>query len=431
MLGEDLVIYYNDSIDSDNLAAAMALYRATHWMPTVHVLWILEPRQVCFGLSMTMDQITRCKELIKLHFPSVENPFKTLLNGGIKQQDIDDIKDLTKDDRKTLEMAVKPKYGSIDDATLHGRLSALDLATCLSEWSNANPVEVLVDYETLKHIENPVNLHMHHHEELVNRTEAELKDYYDILKKVLNPDRRTDDLRGWYHECIRNLDRRVTLSRISVGGLDLDNVLNRIKNAGSVHFFGGSSLRILQQFLDRGVANKIKCHLQVGSCDMSANLFSNQFNIALNQQAAKVVLGRSAEFAEFTVVPSHTAQSIKYSALALKKYGGHCIEKRILGFNCHEDPIKIVTNQVSLEQNYPDKTYSMPDLTSFLCALVPDKTGSKLGYIEVDEQEGGTLLFKKSDKGIRMLDLDGVQEFHEKKMKDIFDLLSSRTVMML
>jgi inosine-uridine nucleoside N-ribohydrolase len=164
---------------------------------------------------------------------------------------------------------------------------------------------------------------------------------------------------------------------------------------------------------------------------MSANLFSNQFNIALNQQAAKVVLSRSAEFAEFTVVPSHTAQSIKYSALALKKYGGHCIEKRILGFNCHEDPIKIVTNQVSLEQNYPDKTYSMPDLTSFLCALVPDKTGSKLGYIEVDEQEGGTLLFKKSDKGIRMLDLDGVQEFHEKKMKDIFDLLSSRTVMML
>ncbi|KAF5707532.1 RNA polymerase II holoenzyme cyclin-like subunit [Fusarium mundagurra] len=72
---------------------------------------------------------------------------------------------------------------------------------------------------------------------------------------------------------------------------------------------------------------------------------------------------KSAEFAEFTVVPSHTAQSIKYSALTLKKYGGHCIEKRILGFNCHEDPIKIVINQVSLEQNYPDKTYSMPDIS--------------------------------------------------------------------
>ncbi|KAI7764927.1 hypothetical protein ACKAV7_012647 [Fusarium commune] len=400
-MGDDLVIYYNDSIDSDNLAAAMALFKATYWKPTARVLWILEPRQVCFGLSMTMDQVTRCKELIKQHFPSVENPFKTLLNGGIKQQDIDDIKDLTKDDREILEMAVKPKYGSINDATLHARLSALDLATCLSEWSNNNPIEVLVDYETLKHIENPVNLHMHHHEELVNRTENELKEYYDILKKALHFGRRTDNLRGWYNKCIWRLEHDRKLSDISVEQLVLDKVLNRIQTAGSVRFFGGSSLRILQQFLDRGVASKIKCHLQVGSCDMSANLFSNQFNIALNQQAAKIVLRRSVEFAEFTVVPSHTAQSIKYLALGLKKFGGHCIEKRILGFNCHEEPLKIVTNQVSLEQQYSDKAYSMPDLTSFLCALVPGHMGSKPGYIEVDEQEGGTLLFKKSDKGIQ------------------------------
>ncbi|KAJ0148749.1 Uncharacterized protein HZ326_8701 [Fusarium oxysporum f. sp. albedinis] len=429
-MGDDLVIYYNDSIDSDNLAAAMALFKATYWKPTVRVLWILEPRQVCFGLSMTMDQITRCKELIKQHFPSFENPFKTLLNGDIKQQDIDDIKDLTKDDRKILEMAVKPKYGSINDATLHARLSALDLATCLSEWSNNNPIEVLVDYETLEHIENPVNLHMHHHEELVNRTENELKEYYDILKKVLHFGRRTDNLRGWYNKCIWRLEHDRKLSDISVERLVLDKVLNRIQTAGSVRFFGGSSLRILQQFLDRGVASKIKCHLQVGSCDMSANLFSNQFNIALNQQAAKIVLSRSAEFAEFTVVPSHTAQSIKYSALDLKKFGGHCIEKRILGFNCHEEPVKIVTNQVSLEQQYPDKSYSMPDLTSFLCALVPGHMGSKPGYIEVDEQEGGTLLFKKSDKGIPMFDLDGVKELDEEQITTIFESLTRGEVLL-
>ncbi|KAG4269041.1 hypothetical protein FPRO04_12318 [Fusarium proliferatum] len=266
-------------------------------------------------------------------------------------------------------------------------------------------------------------------EELVNRTESELKDYYDILKKVLHSGRRTDNLRGWYYKCIIRLEHRRKLSIISMGELVLDNVLNWIQNAGSVQFFGGSSLRILQQFLDRGVASKIKCHLQVGSCDMSANLFSNQFNIALNQQAAKIVLSRSTEFAEFTVVPSHTAQSIKYPALSLKKYGGHCIEKRILGFNCHEDPIKIVTNQVSLEQNYPDKAYSMPDLTSLLCALAPDQLAPKPGYIEVDEQEGGTLLFKKSDKGIRMLDLEDAQEFKEKKIEEIFESLVGEVVL--
>jgi hypothetical protein len=109
-MGEDLVIYYNDSIDSDNLAAAMALFKATHFKPGARVLWILEPRQVCFGLSMTMDQISRCKELIKQHFPSVENPFKTLLNGDIKKQDIDDIKDLTKADRKIVSLPLRIRY---------------------------------------------------------------------------------------------------------------------------------------------------------------------------------------------------------------------------------------------------------------------------------------------------------------------------------
>lgn len=148
---------------------------------------------------------------------------------------------------------------------------------------------------------------------------------------------------------------------------------------------------------------------------MSANQFPNQFNIALNPQAAKIVLGRSREFAEFTVVPSHTAQSIEYPALTLEKYGGRCLEKRILGFNCREDPVKVVTEQVSLERHYPDKAYSMPDLTSFLCALAADQLEPKLGYIEVVEQEGGTLLFKKSDKGTRMLNLDDDKESQEKR----------------
>ncbi|KAG8670743.1 hypothetical protein FPOAC1_003977 [Fusarium poae] len=71
--------------------------------------------------------------------------------------------------------------------------------------------------------------------------------------------------------------------------LNLNAVHDAIEAAASVRFFGGSSLRILRQFLDKGLAGRIKCHLQVGSCDMSANLFANQFNIALNREAAKAV----------------------------------------------------------------------------------------------------------------------------------------------
>ncbi|QPC71724.1 hypothetical protein HYE68_002476 [Fusarium pseudograminearum] len=431
-MGENLVIYYNDSIDSDNLAAAMALWKATYQRPNTRVIWIIEPRQVCFGLSMTGEQVSRCKDLIQQHFSSLGNPFKVLLGGLIKQEDLDDINDLTRDDRHLLKMAVKSKYGPKDNAALHGRLTAWDFASCLAEWSNNALNEVFVDFESLDEIDNPVNLNFHHHEELVNRSADELEAYDDILNEPFP--QRTKILQHWYEGCVKRITQKESNSNTSIKPLNLDAVYNAIEAAASVRFFGGSSLRILRLFLDKGVASKIKCHLQVGSCDMSANLFANQFNIALNREAAKTVLSRSTEFSKFTVVPSHTAQSIKYSALGLKNAGGHCLEKRILGFNCREDPLKIVTNSVSLDGQYSDKAYPMPDLTAFLCALVPEymeSMGSKLGFIEIDEKDSnGALLFRPSDKGIQMYDLSESTTLTESEVTGVFEKIARGEVLL-
>ncbi|KAF5978997.1 hypothetical protein FCOIX_5565 [Fusarium coicis] len=402
----DLVIYYNDSIDSDNLAAAKALFNATYERPNTCVLWILEPRQVCFGLSMAKADMDRCEDLISQYFPTQKDLLKCLLNGSLEKEDIDLIPDLTSGDREILEKAVKAKYGPMEDAVLHARLSALDLASCLAEWSNNSQNKVLVDYESLSEIENPVNLHMHHHEELVNRSEQEVRAYNSVLGEVGDADSRAIKMRDWYDMCIRRLENNTCTSKTTVEPLVLDNLIGHIQKAKNVRFFGGSSLRILRQLLDGGVGDRMRCHLQVGTCDMSANLFSNQFNIALNQEAAEIVLSRHAEFAEFTVVPSHTVQSIEYSALGLKHAGGRCMEKRILGFNCHQEPVKIVTNQVSIEGQYSDKFFRMPDLTSVLCALIPGNMGAKQGHIKIDEQESGTLLFVPSNEGISMLEID-------------------------
>ncbi|KAF6517601.1 hypothetical protein HZS61_003162 [Fusarium oxysporum f. sp. conglutinans] len=311
----DLVIYYNDSIDSDNLAAASALFNATYQRSNTRVLWILEPRQVRFGLSMAKADMDRCKDLISQYFPSQKDLSKCLLNGSLKKEDIDVIPDLTLGDREILEKAVKAKYGPVEDAVLHARLSALDLASCLAEWSNNGQNEVLVDYESLSDVENPVNLHVHHHEELPSRSAQEVRAYNSILGEVGDSDSRAVKMRDWYDMCIRRLENNTCTSNTTVEPLVLGNL---------------------------------------GTCDISANRFSDQFNIALNQQAAKIVLSRHAEFAEFTVVPSHTVQSIEYSALGLKHAGGQCMEKRILGFNCHQEPVKIVTNQVSIEGQYSD-----------------------------------------------------------------------------
>jgi hypothetical protein len=345
-------------------------------------------------------------------------------------------------------MAVMSKFGSREDAMLHGRLTAWDFASCLAQWSNNASNEVFVDFDSLQEIENPVNLNFHHHEELVNRSEDELKTYHDILTEPFP--QRTRSIRHWYEKCVRRIQQEGSSSNTSIQPLDLDFICEGIKTAATVRFFGGSSLRILRQFLERGVAGKMKCHLQVvslrmrdfffmlydtnkiqGSCDMSANLFANQFNIALNREAAKVVLERSTEFSQFTVVPSHTAQSIKYSALGLKHIGGHCLEKRILGFNCHEDPLDIVTNEVCLEDKYPDQQYSMPDLTAFLCALLPGFLGSTLGFIEVDEKDSnGALLFRPSDRGIQMFDKSDSQALKESDVIDVFEKLARGEVLL-
>ncbi|KAM0213504.1 hypothetical protein ACHAPA_003810 [Fusarium lateritium] len=428
-MSDNLIIYYNDSIDSDNLAAAMALFRATFQRPNTRVLWILEPRQVCFGLSMTAEQVSKCKSLIQQHFASLGNPFRVLLGGLINQTDLDNTNGLTESDRELLQMAVMSKFGSREDAMLHGRLTAWDFASCLAQWSNNASNEVFVDFDSLEEIENPVNLNFHHHEELVNRSEDELKAYHDILT-VPFP-QRTQSIRHWYEKCVGRIQQEESNSSTSIQPLNLDLVCEEIKTAATVRFFGGSSLRILRQCLERGVAGKMKCHLQVGSCDMSANLFANQFNIALNREAAKVVLERSTEFSQFTVVPSHTAQSIKYSALGLKHIGGHCLEKRILGFNCHEDPIDIVTNKVCLEDKYANQQYSMPDLTAFLCALVPGFLGSTLGFIEVDEKDSnGALLFRPSDRGIQMFDKSDSQALKESDVIGIFESIARGEVLL-
>ncbi|KAH7323143.1 hypothetical protein B0I35DRAFT_427188 [Stachybotrys elegans] len=403
MAADNLVIFYNDFIDSDNLAAALALARATNKRAATRVVWILEPRQVSLGLDMTPDQIARCKALLQKYFASRGNPFKLLLGGLLDQHDVDSISDIDAEERSLLQLAVKPAYGPKEDAQLHGNLMAWDFAECLAGWSYTSSTEVFVDLDTLEEIENPVNLNMHHHEELINRDEDELATYQRIMQQSYP--QRVDSLRGWYRECIAS-KQKARNPHVSVQSLQFEKLCQDVAKATNVRFFGGSSLRILRKFIDAGVAPRIQCNIQAGSSDLSANLFPTQFNIALNKKAAKFVLGHHTEFKSFTIVPSQTAQSITYSVLGLQGNGGLRLGKRILGFNCRESPLAIASKNVTIEKNYSDKAYSMPDLTAFLCALVPGYMGCKTGFVEIMAQDE-TLLLHPSDSGIPIYDMGG------------------------
>ncbi|KID59388.1 hypothetical protein MAN_10693, partial [Metarhizium hybridum] len=280
-----------------------------------------------------------------------------------------------------------------------------------------------MDLESLDEIENPVNLNFHHKEELANRSVEELKSFQDIMNEPFA--QRVESLIGWYKRCIERAERRPENYGSSVLPLDFNSLCDTIKTATGVQFFGGASLTILQRFIQRDVASNVRCHLQVGSCDPSANLLPNQFNIALNLKAARFVFNHFTEFLDFTVVPSHSAQSTKYSLAGLKHEGGRCLERRVLGFNCREDPLKIAGKQVTIEKDYPNQACPMPDLTAFLCALIPGFNGSTLGYAQVDD-DNGTLIFRRESSGIPMYDIMDNRSLTETEVVATLSSLAAR-----
>ncbi|KID97008.1 hypothetical protein MAJ_07013, partial [Metarhizium majus ARSEF 297] len=292
----------------------------------------------------------------------------------------------------------------------------------MARWSKA-PVEIFMDLESLGEIENPVNLNCHYKEELAARSVDEIKSYQGIMKAPFA--QRVESLRGWYKRCIERAETRPDNSGSSVLPLNFNSLCDTIKAATSVRFFGGSSLTILQRFIKSGVASNVRCHLQAGSCDASVNLFPNQFNIALNPKAARFVLHHFTEFANFAVIPSHSAQNTKYSLAGLEHEGGRGLERRVLGFNCREDPLKIAEEQVTIGKDYPDRACPMPDLTAFLCTLIPGFGGLTLAYVQVDD-DNGTLTFRRESSGIPMYDIMENRSLKEAEVVAIFSSLTVR-----
>ncbi|CAH0051848.1 unnamed protein product [Clonostachys solani] len=419
---EDLTIYYNDSIDSDNAAAALALLKeVAQRRPAERVIWILEPRQVAWGPSMGKEESDKCKKLLIKYFPDKYktdyDAFKALLGSRLKEKKLlerqEELRragqEIPSEDLDLLRKATKPINSHKEQSKKHAKLMAWDLAGCLTHWSKeyyrsspAPKVEVLVDYDSLEEIQNPVNLHLHYHEELVSRTNDEIERYNAAVqeeygehskkegcdssnqgKKALEKDEESNAVEKWYEECINKEQKRNEGQNTSVGQLDIESLCKAINAARNVRFMGGSSLRILRQFIEKKVASKVDCYLQAGTQDFSANLFPNQFNIGLNIEAASFVLREYKQFSSFTIVPSATAQSLKFSLVGLQKLGHDCLGKKMLGYNGKVEAKDIAAGDFTIEKDFPEKTASMPDLTTFLCVLKEKELGASRSYVEV------------------------------------------------
>jgi hypothetical protein len=328
---------------------------------------------------------------------------------------------------------------------LQAELTALDFAYTVSSFSTPRaPIHVLIGLEYINSLNNPVNLHVQHHEELINRTPEELRKYQGIIDSVA-PSAHAR-FAGWFDECIDRLkgspvEGEVRIEKLSPAAFH--RLCWEVQRAESVQFLGGASLTLLEDLLVRGLAPKIDCHLQVvsahhssiarrrdasklttlqGACDLGDNSFSNQFNIALNVNATRRVFKRYREFKSFTVVPSHSAQKVSYSLSGLVKVGGKALEPWLLGFKYKEAPMAVSAGTVSVEKDYPEKMSSQIDLTAFLCHFRPGFLGAKLSAVEVDERDG-VILFKRvreGASGIAMYEIESEVEMTEQRLRELW-----------
>lgn len=151
---------------------------------------------------------------------------------------------------------------------------AFDLLTALRAWKSpsvngrgssagSEPVEVFIDVDNIDALHQPVNLNIHHHEELVARSEDQLV-HWEAIMASPSLDERVSKLRSWYWDCIDDMEDRAAAAGRgdAVHKLDLSTLCHDITAADRVMFFGGSSLNILQRLIEQGVAGKLQCYVQ-------------------------------------------------------------------------------------------------------------------------------------------------------------------------
>ncbi|RSL45864.1 hypothetical protein CEP54_014101 [Fusarium duplospermum] len=466
---ETLVIFNNDLPDSDNWAAA--LVQALNASRTnTRVVFILESRQVSLASYMTAkDQRALLKVIQKSSGKCIFDARKVMLNGfsgdyhgHTRDWDLELLSD---EERNLLRKVERPAYDPKPDAILHAELVTLDFASYLVKHSFGRSykgtgeicrsnIEILIDSDSLPKIKNPVNLNAHHRDEIFGRNHPELQSFEKAA--TMEGEERKEAFRNYYRESIHRKTKELgdsvkvlvkgsmkgsaedsaKHSAIPIGHLDRTNLYERIEAAKSVHWFGGCSLTLLQDVHRAGLAAKLNCCVQAvsarlidmyeesklmndeGTFDLSDNLFPEQFNICLNRDAADYVFEHHADFADFLVVPTNSAQAVQYSMRGILNLDEKDLGQRILGFNFYKDPIEIRRQPVILREEYNDKRVVMPDLTALLGMVAPSSLGGEARNVKVKRSKNKEepLLFELSDSTLDM------RVYHLEKRSEPFDI---------
>jgi hypothetical protein len=158
-----------------------------------------------------------------------------------------------------LKLAVKPASGPREDSIKHARLMVLDYATVLRHRSDG-PIKIFVDRDALDNLESPINPYIHHHDELVARTEPELTRHQAIMD--LPPSERANGVRRWSDDVISTLETEAQEHGDMICDLDIDKLCETLKAAKKVRYFVGASFSRLARLIRKGAGGNIECYAQ-------------------------------------------------------------------------------------------------------------------------------------------------------------------------
>jgi hypothetical protein len=153
--------------------------------------------------------------------------------------------------------------------------------------------EAYIDKDCLDKLQSPINLKTHYHDELVARSANELKKFLDIMEETNGESEMEDrraSLREWYSEVIERKKKEFG-GQSPFKKLDYDDLFNEIRNHDQVTFFGGASLTVLHELLEKQpeLGKKVRYFQQGGTFDPKLNILGNPYNFALNIKAAEYV----------------------------------------------------------------------------------------------------------------------------------------------
>ncbi|KAI3400612.1 hypothetical protein diail_2324 [Diaporthe ilicicola] len=396
-----LSIFLNDFTDSDNEASAEVWASGLERTPGVKGIYIAEPRWVHLGYYMTSSDFGRCIGLVSRLQPPLEGgdpPLTTVLAGRLTEEMIKsrqvDGRPLKDDERDLLMRCIKPENGTREDSIKHAKLVAMDYLSTMR--TRCSHFDSYIDVACLNKLASPINLKTHYHDELVARTAEELDKFRTIMEMPTSEESEVEErrtqLRKWYSKA---LDRKED----EFGGesplkdLSYDYLFSEIRKHDRVIFFGGASLTVLQELLEKEplLGKRIHYYQQGGTFNSRLNILGNPYNFALNTFAAKYVFDHSEKLASFTLIPTDTTKKLEWTVEGLAKLSP-AVGVRSLAFHGRFDPWEMISSK---ERDHPsnntqeflawrsewasDPQYSSPtskgykavmaDLTAFLAAF--------------------------------------------------------------